>query len=151
MSIPLRFCSDEAMDSITLPHRKWCYHVGMNPTGITFRPADGRVHGRLEALAERNERKLSVEMRAAVDVYLGLQDLVRVRELAETGELSREAAKDLEERVKDELGRVLLAAIPNDAESIFENAAGVEYPRDRIGTIVMPFEKLIDWIVTGRA
>src|SRR4051812_36755256 len=114
---------------------------------ITFRPKDDGSYDRLEALAKRNGRTLAVEMRAAVDTYLLLHDLVGVRELAIERRRSGMAPEEIERRIKDEFGRIFLAAISTDAESLFENAAGVDYPRNRIGTIVTPYERLLDWVV----
>lgn len=115
---------------------------------ITFRPDDDRVNEQLAALAHDNGRPIAAELRAAVYAYLGLQDLVRLREQVSRG-LSTAERQDLERRIKDDIGRVLLAAISQEARSLFEDATGVEYPHNRIGHVPIHFEKLIDWVVTG--
>jgi hypothetical protein len=115
---------------------------------ITFRPDDDRVNEQLAALAQDHGRPIASELRAAVYIYLGLQDLVRLREQVSRG-LTADQREDLERRIKDDIGRVLLAAISQDAHSLFEDATGVEYPQNRIGHIPIHFEKLIDWVVTG--
>jgi hypothetical protein len=117
-------------------------------SNITFRPDDDRVNEQLAALARDNGHPIAAELRAAVYVYLGLQDLVRLREQV-SRRLSPAERQDLERRIKDDIGRVLLAAISREARSLFEDATGVEYPYNRIGHIPIHFEKLIDWVVTG--
>jgi hypothetical protein len=44
-----------------------------------------------------------------------------------------------------------MAAISQPAQNQFENDAGVEYPEGRFGHVSVPFEKLLDWVATGRA
>lgn len=118
---------------------------------INFRPADDNQHERLAEAAKAAARPLSVEMRAAIDVYLDLLDLAKLREEAATDpeKMSRQQRDDVERAIKDSIGRVMLAAVSSDARHVFEHAAGVEYPVGRIGRIVIPFDKLIDWIATG--
>lgn len=118
---------------------------------FTFRPESERQSERLAALARANERSIAYEMRAAVGVYLDLMDLARLREETKINStrLKPQERDEVERRIKDDLGRVLLAAVSDDAHSIFENEANVEYPMGRMGHIVTPFEKVIDWIVTG--
>lgn len=70
--------------------------------------------------------------------------------MARIGDLDKKRALDVEHRLMDDAGRILLAAISNDARSMFENDAGVEYPVGRIGRIVTPFDRLLEWMVTGR-
>lgn len=117
---------------------------------ITFRPRDDSVNKRLAALASSNGRPIAVEMRAAIDVYLDLNDLVRLRQTAASRCLPAAQRSDFERRIKDSIGRVLLAAISREAQSLFEDSAGVEDPA-RFGHIPTPFEKVIDWVVTGNA
>jgi hypothetical protein len=98
----------------------------------------------LKVIAQQNGRTMSDELRAASTIYVALQNLAVLRLHR------RSAVADVERRVKDEIGRVLLAAVPDDVHSRFENDVGIEYPIGRFGPIDTPFEKLIDWVVTGR-
>jgi hypothetical protein len=46
----------------------------------------------------------------------------------------------------DQVGRVMLAAISDDQETIFENAVGIEYPKMGFAPVDTAFDRLIDWI-----
>jgi hypothetical protein len=120
-------------------------------SNLVFRATDGYeyVPGALQQLARRNKRNRTVsnELRAAAAVYIDLLELARLREVASAGAASPRAIGDQERRLKDDIGRVMLAAISNEQESVFENAVGVEYPAAGFAPIDTPFEKLIDWIV----
>ncbi len=122
---------------------------------ITFRPDDDSVHERLAALASAHNRSIAVEMRHAVNVYLDLHELVRLREDAAAGRLTASQQADIERRIKDSLGRVLFAAISREAGSLFEDWTGTVYPGAeagmRLANIPTPFEKVIDWIVAEPA
>ena len=108
---------------------------------------DDVVSGNLETLADQNHRKVSDEIRAATAVYLGLVNLAHLRiTVARQGQEDR--LRDVERRLQDDIGRILLAALPADVQSRFENDAGVEYPVDRFGKIHVPFDKLLGWIAT---
>lgn len=117
-------------------------------SNITFRPDDDDVNDRLSALASANKRPIAVELRAAVNIYLALQDLVRLREETARGKLGVGDREDLERRIKDDIGRVFLGAISRETRSLFKDATGAEYPVSRIGHRPTHFEKLIDWVVS---
>jgi hypothetical protein len=123
------------------------------PDTLNFRATDGYeyVPKALQQLVRRNGRGRTVsnELRAAAAVYIDLLELARLREVSATGAGTPEAIVDRERRLKTDIGQIMLAAISNDQENVFENATGVEYPSMRIGPIDTPFEKLIDWIVSG--
>jgi hypothetical protein len=118
---------------------------------LVFRATDGYeyVPNALQQLIRQNGRGRTVsnELRAAAAIYIDLLELARLREVSATGGATAEAVGDQERRLKDDIGRIMLAAISRDQESVFENAVGVEYPSMRIGPIDTPFEKLIDWII----
>lgn len=111
---------------------------------------DETIAANLEVVAKQNGRTVSDEVRAATDVYIQLINLGHLRILHPRG-ASTAQLDDVERQVKDYIGRVLMAALGNDVVSRFENDAGVEYPKDRFGQIYQPFEKLLDWIVSGDA
>jgi hypothetical protein len=115
---------------------------------IIFRPRDEFTQEHLKTWAERNGRTISDEMRAAVEVYMDLLELGRLRDPEFARTLTEDAAT-VERRIKDDIGRILLAAVGRDARTVFEHDSGVEFPSGRIGHISIPFEKLIDWIVSG--
>jgi len=108
-------------------------------------------HERISRAVAYTGRSLNADMSAAAVLYADLVDLVRLREEAVVAPSARtdDDRAEIERRIKDDFGRVFLAAVPNDAQSVFENAAGVEYPTASFGPIHVPFELLIDWTVNG--
>jgi hypothetical protein len=121
---------------------------------LVFRATDSYeyVPKAIQQLVSRNKRSRTVsdELRAAAAVYIDLLELARLREVAATGGASPPAIAAQERRLKDDIGRVMLAAISSDQETVFENAVGVEYPAMGFAPIDTPFEKLVDWIVGDR-
>jgi hypothetical protein len=45
----------------------------------------------------------------------------------------------------------MLAAISGDERTVFENSVGSDYPRTGFAPVEIPFERLIDWIVSDAA
>ena len=88
--------------------------------------------------------------RAATSIYIDLINLAHLRITIPAGGAER-AFDAVERSIKDEIGRVLMAAIHVDIQSAFEQAAGVTYPSDHFGKVHLPFDRLLDWIVTGEA
>ncbi len=105
----------------------------------------------LGAQAKANSRSVAQEVRAAAEIYRDLVELAHVRAVRAETPQSRTQLEDLDRRLRDNIGRVLLAAITGAARSQFENDAGVEYPTGRFAHIPQPFEKLLPWIATGEA
>jgi hypothetical protein len=120
---------------------------------INFRPTDEDQYERLATAAKANNRPVAVEMRAAIDVYLDLLELAKLREEAvtEAEKLAPEERETVALEIKDSIGRTLLAAVSRQARRVFEQSAGVKYPVGKIGRIIIPFDRLIDWIVSGDA
>lgn len=113
---------------------------------ILFRPKDDQVVDWLRVTAESNNRAVADEMRAAVSVYRDLVDLAHLRATRPEPGHDR-TLQDLEMRLKDSIGRALLAGITEPARFKFEADAGVRYPEEgRVSRIVIPFEKLLGWI-----
>lgn len=109
---------------------------------INFRAETGIAH-RLRALAEQNGRGVSDELRAAVEIYLLLIEMTNLRANVK---IDRARSKELERAVKDQFGRIFMVALSVDAENVFEEELGVEYPRDAFREIAVPFDKLLDWV-----
>jgi hypothetical protein len=103
----------------------------------------------LKVLAKQNGRHLSDEVRAATAVYLDLINLAHLR-LTEPVPGREDELADVERRIRDDIGRVLLPALHPDVRSKFENDRAVEYPVARFGSIKVPFDGLIEWIVGRR-
>jgi hypothetical protein len=116
----------------------------MNPQteAINFR-TDGDIAERLRALAKQNDRGVSDELRAGIEIYLLLLEMTNVRANVE---LDRTRAEELERAIKDEFGRIFMAAMSLDAENAFENDLEVQYPRDTFRAIAVPFDRLLDWV-----
>lgn len=125
------------------------------PTSLIFRATHGYAYvpEALQRIIRRNGRGRTVsdELRAAAAVYIDLLELAHLREIAAIRGASAEAISDRERRLKDDIGRVMLTAISGDQETIFENAAGIEYPKTGFAPIDTAFDQLIDWIVSGES
>lgn len=116
----------------------------MNPKteAINVRVESG-IADRLRALAEQNRRGVSDELRAGVEIYLLFIEMTNLRANVQ---LDPSRAGELERAIKDEFGRIFLAALSLDAENAFENDLEVEYPRDTFREIAVPFDQLLDWV-----
>lgn len=109
---------------------------------INFR-VDSGAADRLRALADQNNRGVSDELRAAIEVYLLLVEMTNLRAY---DEIDPARAIDFEQAIKEGFGRVFLAALSPDARNAFEEELGVEYPRDSFKEIVVPFDQLLAWV-----
>lgn len=118
----------------------------MKTTSVRLDDAD---HARIAETTDYTTRSLNAEMSAAAVVYADLISLARARTAVVTGDIPASELSELVERLKEDIGRIMLTAFPNDACSVFENARGVEYPKHGFGPLDVPFSELIDWIVTG--
>jgi hypothetical protein len=113
---------------------------------LNFR-IESQIADRLRRLANENRRGVSDELRAGVEIYLLLVELTNLRANPDVGPTK---ARELERAIKDEFGRIFLAAISLQAENVFEEDLGVQYPRDEFKEIATPFDRLLDWTVAGR-
>jgi hypothetical protein len=110
---------------------------------------DEVVAANLEVVAGQNNRARSDEVRAATAVYIELLNLAHLRITVPRDGFENVIA-DAERQTRDTIGRILLAALPGEVRNAFENAAGVEYPAQGFGRIHVPFDRLIEWIATGK-
>ncbi len=120
---------------------------------ITLRIADDD-YDRFARAVELTGRSMNADLGAAAIVWADLIDLARVHAAVKHAITPAEAAQ-IEERIKDEIGRVMLGALEGSddltaAVDVFEDAVGVEYPRNAIGPIDTPYEKFLDWLTTGK-
>ncbi|MDQ3822756.1 MAG: hypothetical protein M3321_05895 [Actinomycetota bacterium] len=112
-------------------------------TILQFR-ADGDDADHLDEAIRKNGRGRSRadELRAALALLLLVYDLAALR----VGRPDASAA-DHRRAIRDEIGRILLAGLPDDVVSSFENDLGVEYPTARMRHIATPFDRLIGWLL----
>jgi hypothetical protein len=113
---------------------------------INFRPEPDVIE-RLRGLAEMNERTLADELRAATSIYVHLHNLGRIRTAGP--DMPAMMRQKIEERTKEALGQIFLAAAPAEVRDRFERDLADEYPKERIEPLDEPFERVLGWLNAG--
>jgi hypothetical protein len=117
----------------------------MTQEHITFRTTTDFAH-RLRAFAEAQDSSVAVQLRAAAEAHLLLGTLAALHDPETAREMTKAEIRDYETRVKNELGRIWLAAFPR-ARDAFES----EYARlpagGHFGHVAVPFERLPAWLL----
>jgi hypothetical protein len=116
------------------------------PREILFRPADENADNWLRQQAERRNRPIVEEIRSAMSIYRDLVELAHVRAVEATPGAEQELA-NLERRLRDSIGRVLLPALTDVARNRFEEDRKVAFPTDRIGHVAVPLEEVPLWVI----